>query len=222
MRVKRESPLPTGENLAYKWDDAARKYFDHFELELMTARRSLWNNLRSPFLKESLLNQTFKKIDLLRYRQILGDISKEEIREANHVTGDYFFTKSRAEPAKIFAWNKMLAAVWGISAGAAFYGKFIKGYSIIWLAVPFAPVWTFLFYNACRQPKQELENAYRYTMAKRSATCEFEAGKAEMQAHLARYGNEAKTVKTYLEESGKTLYSLEADVYDALLNGTLK
>lgn len=59
-------------------------------------------------------------------------------------------------------------------------------------------------------------------MAKRAATCEFEAGKAEIQSHLSRYGNEANKVKNYLEENGKTLYSLEADVYDALLNGKLK
>lgn len=153
MRVKRESPLPAGETLAYKWDDAARKYFDHFELELMTAKRSLWNNLKSPFLKDSTINPAFKNIDLLRYRQILGDVSSEEVREANHVTGSYFFTKSRAEPAKIFAWNYLLAAFWGASAFSAFYGKFVKGYSIVWLVIPFAPVWTFLLYNVARQPK---------------------------------------------------------------------
>lgn len=54
-----------------------------------------------------------------------------------------------------------------------------------------------------------LENAYRYIIAKRAATCEFEARQKEMDAHFANYKAEAKETTDYLKSRGETLFHLE-------------
>ena len=85
----------------------------------------------------------------MTYRQLLGDISKQEVQELNRVfRGSYYFTKSNSEPGKIFAWRwLMMGALTGLGWGVAFYAKFVRGYNILWFVAPFAPCWTYMLYN---------------------------------------------------------------------------
>lgn len=67
-----------------------------------------------------------------------------------------------------------MAALWVLGVGIAGYAKFVKKYNILWFVAGFVPLWGLILYNYARQPNQLLENAYKYILAKRIATCEFE------------------------------------------------
>lgn len=109
----------------------------------------------------------------------MGDISKNEIDEINSVfsifkTGNCY-SKSVKEPAGIFVWRAaLIGAAWTACSGLAVYAKFIKGYNILWFAGAYVPLWSLLLYNYARQPHQQTENIYKYLLAKRAATCEYE------------------------------------------------
>ena len=99
----------------------------------------------------------FMDQDLFQARQLLGQISKEELREVNQVYGAKHgveFWNHLCEPAGLWANNKMISYT---LLGGAYLGlghcKFVLGYNIFWLAFPFLPFWAFQFYQAKRQPK---------------------------------------------------------------------
>jgi hypothetical protein len=86
-----------------------------------------------------------------------------------------YFVKGYKDPASIVAWRVApLAAFWVLGAGIAGYAKFVKGYNILWFVAPFLPMWALIYHNYARQPTQTIENAYKYLLAKRAATCEHE------------------------------------------------
>lgn len=118
----------------------------------------------------------FREIDSLATRQLLGDISHDEVAELNSVHGSAngsWYVKSMKEPAGIIAWNVYpLALLWVVGAGTAGYARFIRGYNNLWFVAGFVPMWGYIFYNWARQPTQEIDNCYRYLLAKRAATCE--------------------------------------------------
>lgn len=118
-------------------------------------------------------------MDTLAYRQLLGDISKQEVAELNRVFGtkqNTFFTKGWKEPASLFGWRYIqMGALWALGTGISLHGFFIKKYNILWLAAGYFPLWCYMFYNWARQPTQEIENAYRYLLEKRAATCALNA-----------------------------------------------
>ena len=121
----------------------------------------------------------YQDADIYTYRQLLGDISKQEIKDINTVFGGsngLVFTKGVKDPALIYAWNTIpLAIYWGLGAGIAVYALGVKRYNILWTVAPFAPLWALMFYQYVRQPSQTIENAYKYLLAKRAATCEYES-----------------------------------------------
>ena len=118
----------------------------------------------------------FKEIDAIATRQLLGDISKAEVKELNTVLGcpnGIYYVKGNKEPASLIGWNIYpLAALYGVSVSIAVYARFIRGYNNLWLAGGFVPFWTYALYNYARQPTQGIENSYNYLLAKRAATCE--------------------------------------------------
>ena len=157
------------------------------------------------------------------YKQILGDISKQEVKEVNSVLGSrYYFTKCKSQPASMYAWDTYLAATWGLGAACAFFGFFVKKYSILWLALPFAPCWVHIAYNYRHQPLQDLENGYRYTIQKRAASVQYEKNRSKVDSAFSKFAKQKDDLKNYLTEHGMTLYDLEADVYDKISNGTMK
>ena len=226
MRVKKESQVSDHGSLVYSWDKAARKYFEHFDIQLENYKTGLqknFNNIMTSWKDASLHHSTFKYIDNLVYRQILGDISKQEVHEVNQVLGmRYYFTKSRSQPATMFAWDLALSLFWGFGASYAMYGLFIKRYSIVWLIGPFVPLWVMLYYNYQRQPEQELENGYKYIIAKRAATAEYQKHVGKVEASLNNYPKQKDELKKYLEHNNKTLYDLEAELYGQVSSGSLR
>lgn len=68
----------------------------------------------------------------------------------------------------------MLTAGWAACSALAVYTLAIKRYNILWVAGAYAPLWGLIAYNFARQPQQHVENAYKYLLAKRAATCEHE------------------------------------------------
>lgn len=115
----------------------------------------------------------------------MGDISSSEVAEVNKVIGTpngYYFVKGFKDPASIIAWSYIpIAAYWGLGAGIAGYAKFVKGYNILWFIGGFVPLWAWLYYDYFRQPTKTIENAYKYILAKRAATCEFEKNKKRFE-----------------------------------------
>ena len=226
MRVKKESPVTDQESFLYQWDSAARKYFEHFDILLDNQRHALqknFSNVFSGWRDASRYFPTFHKIDMLVHKQTLGDISKQEVKEVNSNTKSrYYFTKSWSQPATMFAWDSYIAASWALGAGSAVFGKFLKGYSIVWLAIPFAPCWIHLAYNYRNQPMQNLDNAYRYLIDKRAATVEYELNKSKVEAEFSKYAKQRDELKNYLQQNNMTLYDFEAAVYEKMTKGSLK
>ena len=156
------------------------------------------------------------------YRQILGDVSKSEVKEVNQVFGGwYYFTKMRSQPAGIYAWHSLIAPMWGFCAGYSAFALLVKKYSIVWIWTPFVPLWFLIYWNHLRQPTQELENSYRYLIAKRAATSTFDRSKTQVMNKLNEYPNELQSLRSYLLKNNQTLYDLEADVYSRLNQGSL-
>ncbi|CAI2380341.1 unnamed protein product [Moneuplotes crassus] len=227
MRVKKDSSVSDHGSILYAWDTAARKYFEHFDIQIKNYKIGLQKNFLNTltsFKDVALYHQTFKMIDTLVQRQILGDISKQEVKDVNQSMGSrYCFTKSRAQPATMFAWDtKTLSAFWGFSAFYALYGKFVKRYSIVWLIMPFAPTWLYIFYNYMNQPQQDLENAYQFILTKRAATAEYQKNKAKVESVLNKFPTEKTELTNYLKSHDMTLYELEAEVYDKVARGALR
>uniref|UniRef100_A0A7S3JNK8 Uncharacterized protein n=1 Tax=Euplotes harpa TaxID=151035 RepID=A0A7S3JNK8_9SPIT len=121
----------------------------------------------------------------------------------------------------MFGWNYCLALFWGYGAGCAAVALLVKKYSIVWMVTPFVPCWLFLLYNYARQPEQDLENAYRYLIAKRAATSLFERNRSKVLETLSQYPNEKEQLAKYLKNNNLTLYDLEAEVYSKLNSGSL-
>lgn len=182
MRVTPDSPVQDRESYLFQWDTTARKYFNHFEIHKQAARenlRRLFQNFLTRNRDPIQYEHRFREIDQLATRQLLGDISKDEVKELNAVHGSAngtYYVKSMKEPAGILAWNVYpLALLWATGASIAGYARFIKGYNNLWLVAGFIPMWAYIFYNFARQPTVEIDNCYRYLLAKRAATCEMQA-----------------------------------------------
>ena len=115
---------------------------------------------------------------MLVYRQLLGDVSKDEVVEVNRVFGKETglrFTKGWKEPASILGWHTVpITMMFLLGVGISSYALMVKKYNILWLVGPFVPLDIYLFGNWARQPTQEVENAYKYLLAKRAGTCEYE------------------------------------------------
>ena len=108
-------------------------------------------------------------------------MSNEEVSEVNRTLGGnpltgQLYVRGNSEPAKIYVWNKAplgIFAAGGLSLGA--YGRFVKGYNNLWLVAGLLPVGMYMLVASGRQSSTQLENAYRFILAKRIASCELEA-----------------------------------------------
>ena len=157
----------------------------------------LQDSLRNPFINwknPRVFHHEFKNVDLMRYRQHLGDISREEVAEANSITGAKWALSKGSQPAQIKASPNYLWGIFGFCAATAVYGKFMKGYAIVWLWMPFAIYGAFSLKARSNPDPQIVENAYRYIIAKRSATCVHDKNKQEMEEFFNENKNEASKV----------------------------
>ena len=108
---------------------------------------------------------------------MLGEISSSEVKEVNSLFGGFnSFYSSKREPASLYVIpNAPTMAFFGAGMALGGYGRFVRGYSFLWLGFAFIPgsIWLFTVFK--RQPESTIQNAYRYLLAKRAATCELEA-----------------------------------------------
>jgi hypothetical protein len=179
MRVTPETPVQDKDSYLFQWDSAARRYFHHFEVHKQAAReniRRLFQNVLTRNKDPLQYEHRFREVDSVHLRQLLGDISPEEVHELNQAFGSQngsFYTKGNKEPASVMAWKIYpLGLLYVAAVGIAGYAKIIRGYNNLWIAGAFAPFWTYVVYNWARQPTIEIDNCYRYLLAKRAATCE--------------------------------------------------
>ena len=156
MKVSAQTPVEDKNSFLYKWDSQARKYFNHFEIHKVAAKeglQSLLQNILTRWRDPIQYRHRYQDIDAYTYRQLLGDISKEEVAELNKVFGGFYcFSKSQAEPAKIVAYRQYQIYAFAALGVATVGLKFVKGYNVLWLGAAFAPLATYLVYNYLRQP----------------------------------------------------------------------
>ncbi len=229
MRVTPESPVQDRDSYLYQWDTAARKYFNHFEVHKQSAKeglRRLFQNVLTRNRDPIQYEHRFREIDSLATRQLLGDISKDEVAQLNRTiglkNGSYYF-KSQKEPAGIVAWSIYpLAAFYGLAVAIGGYARFVKGYNNLWLMASFAPFWTYALYNYVRQPTIEIDNCYRYLLAKRAATCELQANTKRFHQQPFTQSQEFKQLRAAMEQRNQTLYQLEAEILDKINSGSFK
>ena len=122
----------------------------------------------------------YHAIDSIALRRQLGEITKDEVSEVNRVLGgSYRFMRSNSEPGKLSAFNTLELLFFAGAGGAlGLYGRFARGHNNLWLIAGALPVCTFALVHSARQPNMLIDNAYRYLIAKRAATAEYEANQA--------------------------------------------
>ena len=68
----------------------------------------------------------------------------------------------------------------GIGGAFGAYGIFVKRYNLLWAAGALVPAVIFSMTDSARQPVTQIQNAYRYLIAKRTATAALEASKVSV------------------------------------------
>ncbi len=157
MKVNLESPVGDKESYLYKWDSCARKYFNHFEIHKNAEKRNiqtLGKNIMTRWRQPMFQDWRYRNVDLLQYRQLLGDISRSEVIEANKVLGvcsGTLLLKSKGEPAliKSHRWATTLS-LFGLGGLVGTYAHFIRKYNILWLVGSFMPAMCYMWYNSRR------------------------------------------------------------------------
>ena len=77
----------------------------------------------------------------------------------------------------------------------------------------------YLLVASNRQPATTVENAYRYILAKRVATCELEANANRMKENNFTKTEAYSELTNLMVENGKTLYDVENDLVDRIISG---
>jgi len=109
---------------------------------------------------------------------MLGEISSSEVKEVNGLFGGLgvMFFAGKSEPASLHAIaTAKTAFFFGAGGMMGLYGKFVKGYSFLWLGAAILPGSLYLMTQFMKPQETTLQNAYRYLLAKRAASCEMEA-----------------------------------------------
>ena len=79
MQVNQTSSVEDQTSYLFKWDTTARRYFSHFELHKNSAKEGLqriFGNVLTNWKNPIAFRNRLQYIDILTYRQLLGDISK--------------------------------------------------------------------------------------------------------------------------------------------------
>ena len=98
----------------------------------------------------------------------------------------------------------------GASFALAGYGRFVRGYNNLWLLAAVIPISLTSLVMGSRQPSLLIDNAYRYLVAKRAATAEFEKNQARLQSNEWAQSADFHNLSASLSSNGQTLYDLEA------------
>mmetsp|Transcript_41958 Transcript_41958/g.40268 ORF Transcript_41958/g.40268 Transcript_41958/m.40268 type:complete len:108 (+) Transcript_41958:361-684(+) len=105
---------------------------------------------------------------------------------------------------------------------ATLWTFFIKKYNILWLMAPFLPVHFLLLKDIASPHKQNIENAYKYILTKRAATCEYEKNKAVFASKEYASSAEYKQIQGMLVQNHINLYQAEKDLLERISYGELR
>ena len=205
--------------MLFKWDSLVRKHFCRFEADKTyqaTGIESLYTNPTTSFRDPVQFGHRYAKLETLRLRQQLGEVTSAEVRELNQVfSGSYSI--SRGFGGQLNGTNRsFLGATWLGCTGLAAFAKVSKGYNIVWLVGSYVPLWTAILYTQVKQPTQLLHNCYCYLIAKREASVALHDGYASFGKNSFTSSSEFKTLKSQLTTSNKTLYELESEIVNAI------
>ena len=95
----------------------------------------------------------------------------------------------------------------------------MKGYNNLWLLAGVLPAIAYLGVAYSRQPTVKIENAYRYILAKRVATCEMESNAERMAANEFTKSEQFAALSNLLGERNQTLYDVENDLVERIMAG---
>ena len=177
-----KSPVDEDHAALKRWDESVRKNYAQFEVEVAGLRQGLAGLRKNPFTMwrdPAQYGARYQELQTLRLRQQLGNITSAEAAEVSSALGGPFYQVGVASdgqlPSKLFATHLPSIAVFG-GLGLAF-GAFAvigKGHNLTWFLGGLIPGVLAMQYNNARQPDMLLQNAYRYILAKRTATIEFQ------------------------------------------------
>ena len=112
-------------------------------------RSSIFTSWRNPIQ----LRDRYSAVDTITLRQLLGDVSHEEISEVNRVLGgaQHRFSKGWREPAQINVWDTTSLFVL-LAGGFAFggYGVVVRKHNLLWLLASPLPAALGLLVNYSR------------------------------------------------------------------------
>jgi len=226
MQVTKDPPHNLSKNsYIHQWESKVRKHFNFFETHKNGARESLQRLHSNPFTRTQEFLRflyRYKAPEIYELRQQLGEITKSEVTAVNKAFGKacpYTFKKAK-EPARITARRKNTYLVALLSAGGLGYTMIYHRKGRLWWIAPFIPFILYTIYNRVRQPLESTANAYRFILAKRIATAQMAEHEKEMTDTIKKYPKLAK-VKSYLLNEKKTLYELEQDMVNSIVNDKL-
>ena len=225
LQVKPNSAVdPVKQPYLFAWDNSARQYHSFFEASKHTARQNLKLLGLNPWTSWRDAIQTrgrYERVDELCLRQKLGEISKQEVKDVNKVFGGQTaFVRANGEPAKILAFEALpIIAFAGLGLTLGAYGTFVKGYNNLWLLAGIMPALVYLGVATARQPPVKIENAYRYILAKRVATCEMEANAERMGTNEFTKTDQYAELANLMGEKNQTLYDVEGDLVERIMSG---
>jgi hypothetical protein len=100
----------------------------------------------------------YEHLDSIELRQQLGEISRDEVKECQKVFGSsQIFYRANNEPAKIVALPTISTLFYfGSGLGLGAYGKFVRGYSFLWLIAGVLPAMTHMAVVKRNQPETTL------------------------------------------------------------------
>ena len=208
----------------YNWELKARKFFKFFEMHKKAAHESIQRLGSNPFTKTQEFLRflyRFKAPELYELRQQLGDITRAEVSSVNQALGSdspYFFRKARSEPAKVLAYRKNILLVWAGCGLGWVYTMVYQRKGMLWWVAPFLPLVLYVFYNRVRQPLESTANAYRFILAKRTATAQMAELEKEFEG-AKKTSPRLIELADYLKVEKKTLYELEKQIIDDMASG---
>ena len=152
-------------------------------MQRVTSRDDIYRirtNIFTSWKSFTQLAPWYDKTESIALRAQLGEISQEEVSEVNRVLGgsgldSVMFSLDKKEPAKINAINTVPAALFlGYGVTCLGIAKVVRGYNNLWFIGAIFPCALYCTFNK-NKSNDRIDNAYRYLIAKRAATCEYEA-----------------------------------------------
>ncbi len=225
MQVTKDPPQEIPKNsYMYNWEAKARKFFKFFEKHKAGSHESIQRVQTNAFTRTQEFLRfmyRFKAPELYELRQQLGDITRAEVKSVNQAIAKdspFIFRKSRSEPAKVLAYRKNI--IW-VGAGCGLGWAYTMIYhrkGVVWWVAPFLPVVMYVLYNRVRQPLELTANAYRFILAKRTATAQMAEREKDFGA-MKKSSPKLLELSDYLKTEKKTLYELEQQLLDDLASG---